>query len=248
MIRDLRGVLGRRLRSARGVSRRPRAEDARAARRAAERDGARARRAPREAPARRARLLPGPRRRTRATPSRARRCAGSAGVVSFVVKGGLEAASRVVDAMKLARIGPSFGGVEALIEQPAVMSYYEMTTEQRAAIGIADGLVRLAVGIEDAADLVADIEQRAALTPPSLGASRASASRPSIARIASTFAARSLRVASSAPRPYVLPPRGAPPGRRAGSGSACAARPCRGGRASRARDRTSCSRARVTPT
>ncbi len=57
---------------------------------------------------------------------------GFGGVVSFVVKGGLEGASRVIDATKLARIGPSFGGVESLIEQPAVMSYYEMTTEQRA--------------------------------------------------------------------------------------------------------------------
>lgn len=84
---------------------------------------------------------------------------GFGGVVSFVVKGGLSAGSRMVDAVKLARIGPSFGGVESLIEQPAVMSYYEMTTEQRQAIGIADGLVRLAVGIEDTADLIADIEQ-----------------------------------------------------------------------------------------
>jgi cystathionine gamma-synthase len=84
---------------------------------------------------------------------------GYGGVVSFIVKGGLAAASRVVDAVKLARIGPSFGGVEALIEQPAVMSYYEMTTEQRQAIGIADGLIRLSVGIEETADLIADIEQ-----------------------------------------------------------------------------------------
>ena len=83
---------------------------------------------------------------------------GYGGVVSFVVKGGLEAGSRVVDAMKLARIGPSFGGVETLVEQPAVMSYYEMTTEERAAIGIEDGLVRLGVGIEDAGDLLADLK------------------------------------------------------------------------------------------
>ena len=61
--------------------------------------------------------------------------------------------------MKLARIGPSFGGVETLVEQPAVMSYYEMTTEERAAIGIADGLVRLSVGIEEADDLIADVER-----------------------------------------------------------------------------------------
>ena len=83
---------------------------------------------------------------------------GFGGVVSFVVKGGLAAASRVVDAMTVARIGPSFGGVETLVEQPAVMSYYEMTTEERAAIGIDDGLVRLGVGIEEAKDLVEDVE------------------------------------------------------------------------------------------
>lgn len=83
---------------------------------------------------------------------------GFGGVVSFIVKGGLGAASRVVDATKLARIAVSFGGVETLIEQPAVMSYYEMSSEQRAAIGIADGLIRLSVGIEDAGDIIADLE------------------------------------------------------------------------------------------
>jgi cystathionine gamma-synthase len=88
-----------------------------------------------------------------------RQMRGFGGVVSFVVADGLEGATRFVDAMKLARIGPSFGGVEALIEQPAVMSYYEMTSEQRQAVGIADGLVRMSVGIEDAADLIADVEQ-----------------------------------------------------------------------------------------
>jgi cystathionine gamma-synthase len=84
---------------------------------------------------------------------------GYSGLLSFVVKGGLGAASRVVDAMRLARIGPSFGGVETLIEQPAVMSYYGMTTEERTAVGIADGLVRFSVGVEDAADILADLEQ-----------------------------------------------------------------------------------------
>lgn len=84
---------------------------------------------------------------------------GFGGVVSFIVKGGMAAASRVVDAVKLARIGISFGGVETLIEQPAVMSYYELTSEQRRAIGIEDGLVRLSVGIEEAEDIIADLEQ-----------------------------------------------------------------------------------------
>jgi cystathionine gamma-synthase len=84
---------------------------------------------------------------------------GYSGVVSFVVKGGLDSASRFVDAMKLARIGPSFGGVETLVEQPAIMSYYGMTGDERAAVGIADGLVRLSVGVEESEDLIADIEQ-----------------------------------------------------------------------------------------
>ncbi len=82
---------------------------------------------------------------------------GFGGVVSFIVKGGLEAARAVVDGMQLARIGPSFGGVETLVEQPAVMSYYAMSAEERAAIGIDDGLVRLAVGIEEAADVIGDV-------------------------------------------------------------------------------------------
>jgi cystathionine gamma-synthase len=83
---------------------------------------------------------------------------GFGGLVSFIVRGGLTAASRVVDGAKLARVAASFGGVETLIEQPAIMSYYEMTSEQREAIGIADGLIRLSVGIEDAGDVIADLE------------------------------------------------------------------------------------------
>jgi cystathionine gamma-synthase len=88
-----------------------------------------------------------------------RQMRGFGGVVSFIVKGGLDAASGVVDRLKLPRIAPSFGGVEALVEQPAVMSFYAMTSEERASAGIDDGLVRLAVGIEDEADLIADLER-----------------------------------------------------------------------------------------
>jgi cystathionine gamma-synthase len=84
---------------------------------------------------------------------------GFGGVVSFVVRGDLESAARFVDRLKLAKIGPSFGGVETLVEQPAVMSYYEMSSEERTAVGIADGLVRLAVGVEDFEDIISDVEQ-----------------------------------------------------------------------------------------
>ena len=84
---------------------------------------------------------------------------GFGGVVSFLVKGGLDEASRVVDACRLATLAPSLGGVETLIEHPALMSYYELTSEERAAIGIRDNLIRLSVGVEDVEDLIADLSQ-----------------------------------------------------------------------------------------
>jgi cystathionine gamma-synthase len=84
---------------------------------------------------------------------------GFGGVVSFVVKDGLEGARKVVDGARLARIAPSLGGVETLIEPPAIMSYFELTPEQRAQVGIEEGLVRLAVGIEDEGDLLADLDR-----------------------------------------------------------------------------------------
>ena len=84
---------------------------------------------------------------------------GGGGVVSFLVKGGLNEGSKVIDGCKVATLAPSLGGVETQIEQPALMSFYELTTEQRLQIGIRDNLIRLAVGIEDAEDLIADLGQ-----------------------------------------------------------------------------------------
>jgi cystathionine gamma-synthase len=84
---------------------------------------------------------------------------GFGGVVSFEVQGDLDTASRVVDACQIPHIAVSLGGVETLIEQPAVMSFYELTTEERLQIGIRDTLIRYAVGIEDADDLIADLAQ-----------------------------------------------------------------------------------------
>lgn len=96
-----------------------------------------------------------------------RQMKGFGGVISFEVKGdptagsggSLAAASRVVDAARIPIIAPSLGGVETLIEQPALMSYYEMSTEERLEVGIKDNLIRLALGIEDADDLIADLSQ-----------------------------------------------------------------------------------------
>ena len=88
-----------------------------------------------------------------------RQMKGFGGVVSFEVKGDLGATSRVVDAVEIPQIAPSLGGVETLIEQPSLMSFFELTTEERLAVGIKDNLIRLSVGLEDADDLVADLEQ-----------------------------------------------------------------------------------------
>ena len=82
---------------------------------------------------------------------------GFGGVVTFAVHGDLASVGRFVDACRIPRIAPSLGGVESLIEQPALMSYFELSTEQREAVGITDDLVRYAVGIEDTDELVADV-------------------------------------------------------------------------------------------
>ncbi len=84
---------------------------------------------------------------------------GFGGVVSFEIDGDMQTTSAFIDRLTIPYIAPSLGGVETLIEQPALMSYYEMTPEDRAAIGIADALVRLSLGVEDADDLIADLDQ-----------------------------------------------------------------------------------------
>jgi len=82
---------------------------------------------------------------------------GGGAVVSFELGGGLAAGTKLLDALEIPKLAASLGGVESLVEQPALMSYFEMTPDERAAIGIREGLVRLSVGIEDLADLVADL-------------------------------------------------------------------------------------------
>lgn len=89
----------------------------------------------------------------------ARTMTGFGGVISFEVEGDGPATSRFIDACRIPRIGPSLGGVESLIEQPALVSYYDTDPEVRLGLGISDELVRLSVGIEDTEDLLADFEQ-----------------------------------------------------------------------------------------
>jgi cystathionine gamma-synthase len=84
---------------------------------------------------------------------------GFGGVVSFELDTDLEGVGKFIDHLQIPYIGPSLGGVESLVEQVALVSYYELSTEERAEIGIGDSLVRLAVGIEAADDLLADLAQ-----------------------------------------------------------------------------------------
>jgi len=83
---------------------------------------------------------------------------GYGGLITFLIKDAdAQATARVIDAVQVARIAPSLGGVESLIEQPLVMSYYKRTPEERRKYGISDNMVRLACGIENPEDLIDDL-------------------------------------------------------------------------------------------
>ena len=89
----------------------------------------------------------------------ARQMTGFGGVISFEFAGDLEETSAVVDKTRIFQIAPSLGGAESLIEQPALMSFFELSTEERLAVGIKENLVRVAVGLEDPDDLIADLRE-----------------------------------------------------------------------------------------
>lgn len=83
---------------------------------------------------------------------------GFGGIVTAVIKGGLDDSRRFLERTKLFALAESLGGVESLIEHPAIMTHASIPPEVRAELGISDGLVRLSVGVEDLADLLADLE------------------------------------------------------------------------------------------
>ena len=83
---------------------------------------------------------------------------GFGGIVSVDLRGGGPSADRFVAALRLAKVAPSLGGVETLVSEPRHTSHAGLSREEREAIGIHDGLVRFSLGIEDAQDLIADIE------------------------------------------------------------------------------------------
>jgi cystathionine gamma-lyase len=83
---------------------------------------------------------------------------GFGGMISFVIKGGLEASRKFLSTTKIFTLAESLGGVESLIEHPAIMTHASVPKEHREKLGIVDGFIRLSVGIEDVADLQADLD------------------------------------------------------------------------------------------
>lgn len=80
------------------------------------------------------------------------------GIISIVVKGGLEAARRMLEQCELFALAESLGGVESLINHPAIMTHASVPPEKRASLGISDSLIRLSVGVEDVNDLIAELD------------------------------------------------------------------------------------------
>lgn len=88
-----------------------------------------------------------------------RQMEGFGGMVSAELKGGLSESRRFLERVQVFALAESLGGVESLVEHPAIMTHASMPAEKRAALGIGDSLVRLSVGIEDLDDLIADLDQ-----------------------------------------------------------------------------------------
>ncbi len=84
---------------------------------------------------------------------------GFSGIISFELKGGLPAGKTVMNNVKLCSLAESLGAVETMITHPATMTHADVPAQERQARGLADGLVRLSVGIEDVDDILADLEQ-----------------------------------------------------------------------------------------
>lgn len=84
---------------------------------------------------------------------------GFGGIVSFDIQGGLPEARRALERFEVFALAESLGGVESLVNHPAIMTHASVPAEVRAELGISDTLIRLSVGIEDLADIIADLEQ-----------------------------------------------------------------------------------------
>jgi cystathionine gamma-lyase len=90
---------------------------------------------------------------------------GYSGIVTFFVKGGLNEAKTFLERLRLFTIAESLGGVESLVDHPGLMTHASIPPEKRKALGIDDALIRLSVGIEDVADLIADLDAALGTAP-----------------------------------------------------------------------------------
>ncbi|WDE08508.1 cystathionine gamma-synthase family protein [Thalassomonas viridans] len=88
-----------------------------------------------------------------------KQCIGAGSTFSFEVKGGEEAAFKVLNRLKLVKLAVSLGGTESLAQHPAAMTHSGVPKERRELIGITDGLIRISVGIEEPEDIIADLAQ-----------------------------------------------------------------------------------------
>ena len=88
-----------------------------------------------------------------------RQMKGGSGMLSFDVKGGLEAGKRFINSLKLCTLAVSLGDTETLVEQAAAMTHTMIPREVREAAGITDGMIRMSVGLEDPDDIIADLDQ-----------------------------------------------------------------------------------------
>ncbi len=84
---------------------------------------------------------------------------GFGGMITFFIKGGLVAARKFLESVQVFTLAESLGGVESLVEHPALMTHASVPLEQRKKLGIDDSLIRLSVGIEDIEDLLGDLKQ-----------------------------------------------------------------------------------------
>jgi len=88
-----------------------------------------------------------------------RQATGSGGMLSFEIEGGLEEAKRFLESLKIFALAESLGGVESLIEHPALMTHASVPKETREQVGLTDSLIRVSAGIEHIEDLIADLDQ-----------------------------------------------------------------------------------------
>jgi len=84
---------------------------------------------------------------------------GFGGILTIEIKGSGDDAARAADRLKLIALAPSLGGIESLVSQPVATSHHGQTAGQLARQGITESMLRLSIGLEDPADLLADIEQ-----------------------------------------------------------------------------------------